>query len=133
MTSLPKTRSRNILVHWVVLWSLLLGQLALGIGYGLAAQGSNDEIKVPVCTSNGIEYVSWKIKRGSSEFSENGVTAKSGGCVLCTVAPAYFDFGSLHTPIKTELTVEFISANWFIPNTPQFILYTAAPRAPPAA
>ncbi len=125
-----RKRGQKHLVHWVVLWALLLGQLALGLGYGIAAQRADGAIKIPVCTSSGIEYTSWSSDGSSGERSSS---AKSGGCVFCSVSPVYFDFDD--TPKVAPATdlgsVQFIYHSVFLPHQ-RLTALTGAPRAPPS-
>ena len=127
------TTAKQQAVHWLVLLSLLLGQFALGFGYGIAAENNNDEIRIPVCTSSGIEYIIWT-PNGVKESAEPEANPTSGTCVLCTVSPhqlrfslqdSFFYEPRLHRDVSPTKVARLA---W-----PAFVLNpNAAPRAPPA-
>lgn len=120
-------------VHWLVLLSLLLGQFALGFGYGIAAEKGNDEIRIPVCTSTGIEYIIWT-SDGVTQSPESGANPASGKCELCNVSPPQLRFnlqdGYLFGPAATvDLSIAHVApldGSTFVLNP------NAAPRAPPS-
>lgn len=120
-------------IHWLVLLSLLLGQFALGFGYGIAAERNNDEIRIPVCTSTGIEYIIWT-PHGVKQSAEPGSDTSSGNCTLCTVSPHQLRFDLQNQLLREPLT----SRNLPIDRTGQLLGSTfglnphAAPRAPPS-
>lgn len=126
--------SRRTQVSWAMLWVLLLGQFALGIGYGIAAQNSSDEIRVPVCTSNGIEYIIWTRDGGiDKDPTGSPQSLKSGGCVLCTVSPVYLSFDKQPPSAPHPLLGQapfYDAGNTLVQRVVS--LSSAAPRAPPA-
>ena len=122
------------LTHWVVLLSLLLGQFALGFGYGIAAEQRNGEIRIPVCTSTGIEYIIWT-PDGIKQDAQPNSNSSAGSCTLCTVSPSQLRFdiqdGLLRaqtheSTVKPAQSAQVIGSRFII--NPQ-----AAPRAPPVA
>lgn len=123
-------------MHWLVLWSLVLGQLAMSTGLALAQTPSGHLTKVPVCTSTGVVYVAWsEASAGSATDKQQamyGVT-HAGACVWCTVSPTQLRF-DLHKTLLpgTQLTAQIDDRynDSFI--TPAFSGNPhAAPRAPP--
>lgn len=124
--------SRRTRVSWAILWVLLLSQFAMGIGYGIAAQNSTDEIRVPVCTSNGIEYIIWTRDEGITKDSTEPQLQKSGGCVLCTVSPLNLSFDK--QPRVAPSPLIGLAPAYHDPITCHqrtVSLCAAAPRAPP--
>lgn len=130
--SLRSSLHQKQVIHWLVLLSLLLGQFALGFGYGIAAERGNDQIKIPVCTSTGIQYIIWTPDGITQETGSNAKPA-AGNCSLCTVSPPQFRFGiqdallpeplvnrATQIPQASQLAGPSFAFN---PNT--------APRAPP--
>lgn len=121
-----------------MLISLLLGQFALGFGYGIAAERGNDEIKIPVCTSTGIRYVNWTpdgiIKDSALDAKPDGNPA-AGDCTLCTVSPPQLRFdvqdALLPEPIASRMEQVPQTGQRFQP--PSILNLTAPPRAPPFA
>lgn len=123
---------KNQCVHWAVLLALLLGQFALGFGYGIAAEKNNDEIRIPICTSNGIEYIIWSAD-GPLERTDAQGELKKSSCVLCTVSPVQIRFNTQNDLLPkpaAALTSEvaLAASHWQIPDLHDL---TAAPRAPP--
>ena len=126
--------SRRTQVSWAILWVLLLGQFAMGIGYGIAAQNSTAEIRVPVCTSNGIEYITWTRDEGIKKESSQNQSLKSGGCVLCTVSPVYLTFDKQPQIAPSQLIGQAPAYDDPITLDQRALsLSAAAPRAPPTA
>ncbi|MCD8503657.1 MAG: DUF2946 domain-containing protein [Burkholderiaceae bacterium] len=120
-------------IHWLVLFSLLLGQFVLGFGYGIAAERNNDEIRIPVCTSTGIQYIIWT-PDGIKQSTEPGNNTSSGNCTLCTVSPHQLRFdlqdSLLLEPLANDGSL-VARASQLIGAT--FVLNpNAAPRAPPS-
>lgn len=128
-----RSASKKQAVHWLVLLSLLLGQFALGFGYGIAAERGNDEIRIPVCTSTGIEYIIWT-PDGVKQDAEPGAKSSSGNCTLCTVSPQQLRFdlqGLLLAEPLVNQTVGLNQKSQIIGAA--FVLNPhAAPRAPPS-
>lgn len=123
-------------VHWLVLWSLVLGQLAMSTGLALAQTPSSHSTKVPVCTSTGVVYVAWSGASTSSVTDEQpamyGVT-HAGACVWCTVSPTQLRF-DLHQALvaNAQLTAQIVDRCNASSTTPAFSGNPhAAPRAPP--
>lgn len=134
MSLKSRTSAQNQWVHWAVLLALLLGQFALGFGYGIAAEKNNDEIRIPICTSNGIEYIIWS-PDGPLQRTDGSGELKSGTCVLCTVSPVQIRFNTqdqwLPKPARGQISQASAAVNhWLIINPHDL---TAAPRAPPLA
>lgn len=134
MTSICHLKAGKQSVHWLVLLSLLLGQFALGFGYGIAAEGGNDEIRIPVCTSTGIQYIVWT-PDGIQQDTSSTAAPAAGNCDLCNAPPAQLRFdlqdSLLPSPQTSGPTVahERAQLNWAT-----FALNPrAAPRAPPFA
>jgi hypothetical protein len=119
-------------VHWIVLLALLLGQFVLGFGYGFAAQKNNDEIRIPICTSNGIEYIIWSAD-GPLERTDASKELKSSTCVLCTVSPTQIRFNTqddiLPKAARTQTARAGLTENRC--KSIDLLALNAAPRAPP--
>lgn len=128
-----RSEARKQAIHWLVLLSLLLGQFALGFGYGIAAERSNDEIQIPVCTSNGIEYIIWT-PDGVKQDIEPGDKSPSGNCTLCTVSPPQLRFdlqeNLLPEPVANRATQGKQSSQ--VAGATFTLNPNAAPRAPPS-
>ena len=126
-------------MHWLVLWSLVLGQLAMSTGLTLAQTPSSHSTKVPVCTSTGIVYVTWS-EAATKQISEEHQTLPStestthaGTCVWCTVSPTQLRFDLHKTLLPHAQSTEQIN-NCYNDSftTPAFNGNPhAAPRAPP--
>lgn len=134
MSLKSRISSQNQWVHWAVLLALLLGQFALGFGYGIAAEKNNDEIRIPICTSNGIEYIIWS-PDGPLQRTDGDGELKSSTCVLCTVSPVQIRFNTQDEwlpkpPGGLTSEVAFAASHWRIIDPHDL---TAAPRAPPLA
>ncbi len=99
MSLTNRSTARQLLVHWLVLLSLVLGQAAMsatlvfaelgqGQGRSEAKTQAQTQTKVPVCTSTGIIYVSWPHVSSSNDEQPTPLAATHAGyCVWCTVAP----------------------------------------------
>ena len=134
-TNFGRSRSSHW-VHWLVLSALLLGQFALGAGYGVAAEQSNDELRIPVCTSTGIQYIVWTpqgIEKDTGSDSDTWTSA--GTCVLCTTSPVQFRFDTQRA-LFDDVRIEdlcLIEQNAQLVSI-RFVLNPhACPRAPPTA
>ncbi len=124
--------SKRLLVHWLVLLSLLLGQFALGTSTWLAAERGDTDVRMPVCTSTGITYLI-STPEGVTQDDKTDNRLATGTCTLCTVSPHQLRFGLQDTllprpmqagEIPRHQIAQLVGATFVLdPN--------ASPRAPP--
>ena len=129
-------------VHWFVLLSLILGQLAMNAGLAFAQTPDGSQAKVPVCTSTGIVYMSWPdrgvTETGEDQQSDSGANwdaNHAGTCIWCTVSPTQLRL-DLHSDLVIgRLLVDDARATTPPAITPQALPGNpyATPRAPPLA
>lgn len=126
------TRRRH-LVHWIVLLSLVLGQFAIGLGYSVAAERGANGMRMPVCTSTGIQYVIWT-PDGVTIDAESTERQSSGTCTLCTVSPTQFRFDVQDGYLAKSIAHLDVPSGAIAPLCGStFVLNPlAAPRAPPS-
>ncbi|UOD51070.1 hypothetical protein [Orrella daihaiensis] len=133
MSLILRSKLNKQAVHWLVLLSVLLGQFALGFGYGIAAERSNDEIRIPVCTSTGIEYIIWT-PEGIKQDAQPGKSSSSGSCTLCTVSPPQLRFNVQDSLLREPLVVNGKPIGSSSQRLGKTVILnpSAAPRAPPS-
>ena len=132
--SLPfRSKCRKLLVHWLVLLSLVLGQFALGLGYSVAAERDAHDMRILVCTSTGIKYIIWT-PDGFTLDDQTTEHVAWGTCTLCTVSPTQFRFDVQDNHLgksSAYLAVPACKTAPLVGST--FVLNPhAAPRAPPS-
>lgn len=133
--------NKKQVVHWLVLLPLLLGQFALGFGYGIAAERGNEQIRIPVCTNTGIQYIIWtpdginkNVGTDAGAVDKPHASSVGGNCTLCTVSPPQIRFDVQDTLLPEPIASQIDQ----IPQTSQQLQATsvlnlrAAPRAPPS-
>lgn len=124
--------SNRLLVHWLVLLSLLLGQFALGTSYGIAAERGDADVRIPVCTSTGITYLIWT-PEGVTQDDKTDNRLATGTCTLCTVSPHQLRFGLQDTLLPRPMQAGEIPRHQIAQlHGATFVLDpNASPRAPP--
>ncbi len=124
---------RHHWVHWLVLVSLLLGQLALGLGAARAHESHLAGAPVAICTSSGIQYIDL-VPDVDMDIGGVADTAASGSCFFCTVSPHQLRFDLHHSwRVKPAGTGLYTRLKLFEPLAVRtdFLAQHPAPRAPP--
>ena len=144
-----KRISGRHLVNWLVLWSMVLGQLGMSTSLAFA-QTSNDRhgdepaqagLSIPVCTSTGIVYVAWPsidvettvdpAQLTDAKPSTPSVGTHAGFCVWCTVAAHQLRLDLQRDAVLGPAMAHQVEP--YRPDGPVTTTFTGNPHAPPRA
>jgi hypothetical protein len=132
MSRMRQSPRRTHLIHWMVLWALIFGQLSLGLNQAIAGGSASADIRMPVCTIYGTQFVTITIDAADQSSDTTPSAADVKPCVYCSIAGVQVSCKPLVARFYREPHSVFIEqANDFCDFDSDIRCLIGAPRAPP--